>query len=480
MIRSFRLSRRKLVLTFLFTLMLAGVAEATLRVVGYFYLSSFYKRQISNRLAPNEGENINILCLGESSTAGLWVDWNDSYPKQLESMLRQFYETQQIRVIVPIHVGQNSSQVSNRISDYIDLYRPKLILAMIGYNNEWSLAESHIGQFLPVSETSGWKVKALITLDGLRLFKVLRYGYHALSNAEVSLPRERLAIWGHPELVRYPPADWVYSFARSNKPAFVEMWKYDVRRVVREAKAQNTSMMLMTYHINPTYLSSDEFVTLAAEEKIPLVRNDIPFDDLSRKGTISRYVTHDDWHPNRFGYAIIANNAFREITRGDLLSLGNRTTEVRMPVDAQQAEEFPVYAEPGGIDFGSPGVMAFLGEGWSWPEGRFRWTDSVKSEILFAVSNPDFRKLELRMHPFVFPGRLETQRLLISLNGRSIANLVLTDTNSSIYMVDLPTGVLRQRNVLQLEVPDARAPQELKISQDSRRLGIAMEWVRLR
>jgi hypothetical protein len=454
------------------------LAELGLRAAGYFYLARFYAQQFE--AAANGLDGINIVCLGESSTSGLGVEWKDSYPKQLETMLREFYGTSKIRVIVPVHVGQNSSQVSNRIADYIQLYRPKLIVAMMGYNNEWSLAESHIGQFLPASSISGWKVRTLIALDGLRLFKVIRYGYHSVFSGDSSSARDRLVLLGHPELVRYPPADWVYDFAAANKPAFVALWKSDTRHVFEAAKAQHVGAVLMTYHINPTYLSNDDFVTLADEEKVPLVRNDAPFRELVDKGTVSRYLTSDHWHPNRFGYAIIATNLFREIVHENLLGLGGTETEATQPpVNIDDAEQFSIYPVPNGIDFKSTDHEKFIGEGWSGQEGFFRWTDSTKADILFALATARYDKLEMKLRPFLLRGQLDMQRLVIKLNGRPIATLELRDPNPKVYSVELPSEILSRKNVLQFELPDARSPKELKVSPDSRQLGIAMEWLRL-
>src|SRR5689334_341010 len=73
MIRFARLSRRKFVRILLLLVAVAFLAELGLRVAGHFYLASFYKRQYE--ALPDGLEAINIVCLGESSTAGLWVDW---------------------------------------------------------------------------------------------------------------------------------------------------------------------------------------------------------------------------------------------------------------------------------------------------------------------------------------------------------------------------------------------------------------------
>lgn len=462
-------------------ILLAGLlllAELGLRAAGYFYLARFYAQQFE--AVTNGAEGINIVCLGESSTAGVGVEWKDSYPKQLETMLRESYGTARIRVVVPAHVGQNSSQVSNRIADYIKLYHPKLIVAMMGYNNEWSLAESHIGRFLPASSVSAWEVRALIALDSLRLFKVARYGYHSVFSSNATSERDRLVVLGHPELVRYPPADWVYDFARSNKPAFVALWKSDMQHVFEAAKAHGVGGVLMTYHINPTYLGTDEFTTLASEEKVPLVRNDAPFSDLVEKGTVSRYLTSDHWHPNRFGYAIIAADLFREIVHENLLGLGGRLpAAVQSSVKLEEAEQFSIYPGQNGIDFRSPDHDRFIGQGWSAQEGFFRWTDSAKADILFALDNVRYDRLEMKLRPFLLRGQLDSQRLIVKLNGREIARRELRDPAPKVYSVELPSGVLARENVLQFELPDLRAPKELKASPDPRQLGIAMEWLKL-
>ncbi|MFH1878349.1 MAG: hypothetical protein ABH883_06040, partial [Candidatus Omnitrophota bacterium] len=82
------------------------VIEIVLRIAGYFYLNRLYTGSFLSRF-NNADTDINIVCLGESSTAGLWVSWKDSYPKQLQRKLRFFYHNDNIKVIVPPHVGQN-------------------------------------------------------------------------------------------------------------------------------------------------------------------------------------------------------------------------------------------------------------------------------------------------------------------------------------------------------------------------------------
>lgn len=306
----------------IFIIFLLGIAlEAALRMAGGVYLYRLHLLSFKNT-NPAPG-SINIICLGESSTAGIWVAREETYPKQLEEKLRQFYPQDNINVIIPPHLGQNTSQIANRIKGYLNLYKPKLTILMAGYNNEWSLAESHIGLFLSDSSHEKIKVKSLIFLNNLRLFKLARYLWLRFITRDQSeyMVSNKHYVWGERELVRVPPEKWVYSFAAANREAFINLWQYDAGNIIKEAKRHNVKVVLMTYHINPTYIPADNFISLAKQYGILLVRNDQAFLSLIQDGTINDYLLHDHWHPNKKGYAIIADNVFRCIVTNNLLDL---------------------------------------------------------------------------------------------------------------------------------------------------------------
>ncbi len=335
---------RKTLLFFLTVILICLVTEMGLRIAGHIYLSKSYIEAYRAQYGNSKGENINIVCLGESSTEGLWVKWEDSYPKQLENQLRQFYSNNNIKVIVPPHIGQNTSQVANRINRYISLYRPKLIILMVGCNNTWSFAESHIIKFMTEFNKENWKVRVLLVLDNFRLFKVLRYAYlkFAAKCKSISNRDYLLFAFGHPEYVLPETAIWPYFFEdlndsqkqkvnrlyregffeKLNRRAFAELWKFDVRYIIQEAKLHNVKIVLMTYHINPMrYISINDYMAMAEEQGILLIRNDISFDSLIKRGVINNFILSDNWHPNKLGYSIIANNIFEEVKNNDLLQL---------------------------------------------------------------------------------------------------------------------------------------------------------------
>jgi len=308
---------------FLVILLAVFCVEIALRTAGDLYLRKLYVHKYGR--VKGIPENLIVLCLGESTTGGLWVDRQHSYPAQLKTMLQGKYTSKEIDVIVPPHVGQNTSQVSNRIKHYIDLYQPHLIILMLGANNEWSLAESHIRQFIKFDTVDSLKVHLLIRLNALRVFKMARYVYLKYWLKEKSqhiLELEQTHyIWGGAESTRYPPRKWVYGFAGSNQEAFVNLWRYDVEKIVSSAKKENIPVIIMTYHIQPTYLSSEEFVSLAQKFNISLVRNDLVFSKFTKDATIQEYLVadKDSFHPNEKGYAIIAQNVFKAIIEDHLL-----------------------------------------------------------------------------------------------------------------------------------------------------------------
>jgi lysophospholipase L1-like esterase len=291
-------------------------AEIILRITGQIYLSRMYVRD----LTPG---GVRILCLGESSTQGLGVPYQDSYPAQLQARLNEHYH-RRFDVIVPPHVGQNTSQVANRVAEYLDEYHPKLVVIMVGVNNEWALRESHIGRFLTGSDAHSWSVSAQIALDGVRLFRVARYLWLRVTSHGADDERwvdvERMAALGHPGFTRYPPPREVYAFALRNQDAFFALWHSDVKAIIEAVQRGGAQPLLMTYHI-PGWVPVEAFVRMAEETGAPLVRNDLAFAAIADKGTLADYLLADHWHPNKRGYAIIADDVFQQITKLDLLGL---------------------------------------------------------------------------------------------------------------------------------------------------------------
>lgn len=304
--------------------------EIALRFCGFVYISMHKVKGVQE--FERSREDIYVLCLGESSTFGIGAEPMNSYPKQLEKKLKDYYGNDHIKVIAPNHVGNGTSQISARMGGYIRLYNPKLIILMAGVNNEVALTESNIVKFLNGTTTDIIKVKMLIILDSLRSFRFIRNLYMKFVVRSANFKHVRFINGGGRsifKLLRPPdmPPAWIYAFAKKNGEAFVELWRYDIKKMIEEAKNKNINILLMTYHRNPAYLKSEEYVSMANNEKVLLVRNDETFEALFKKEVIEDYLSNDGWHPNKLGYSIIAKNAFEYIKSNDLLGLNASVKE---------------------------------------------------------------------------------------------------------------------------------------------------------
>jgi lysophospholipase L1-like esterase len=310
---------------FLIVFVLAlALLEVLLRLAGHIYVRNIVASNTAAR--PTD---TTILCLGESTTVGLWVDWEDSYPKQLEKMLRKHYQRENLNVIVPVHIGQNSSQIANRTTQYLDMYNPALVIMMIGANNLWSLEESHAIHFFELYSKRTILFSALMLLNESRTFKLARYLYLRVTT------KRTVDYWG-PIGTAWPPQDWVYGVADANPNAFKLMWAYDARLVISESQKRGISVLMMTYPIHPrNYVPVDLMQLVSSEKAVSLVRNDESFSKLNNRGILNEYLMHDRWHPNGMGYRIVAENAFKVIVEEDLLktrtSRGNAKAATPLP-----------------------------------------------------------------------------------------------------------------------------------------------------
>jgi len=69
--------------------------------------------------------------------------------------------------------------------------------------------------------------------------------------------------------------------------------------------------------------------------------------------------------------------------------------------------------------------------------------------------------------------------LQVRLNGQIVARLILDKPATAEYAIALSRDFLANENDLTFELPDAESPMRLGISEDSRRLGISVEWLEI-
>lgn len=305
--------------------------ELGLRLAGYLYAKKFYAGLDGGAGSPGA---INILAVGESSTIGIWLKHVDreSYPKQLESLLRAHYGNDRINVIIPgPGIGWNTSQMANRFQTYYEIYRPRLVIFMVGANNWWSFSESHLGKFLvPEGGIKGrlklMMVRTLMALDGLKVVKVIKHAYFAVTQRDDSFQFAPLkgridGVLGRPDVELWRPNSLVPSVLRnaSLEEPERQLLRFDLGIMIDAAK--DSHIMLMTYPVQAVPIS--QLGEIARECNIPLIRNDSSFEEAigSQKELLDVYFFSDHWHPNAKGYSIIARNVFDYIRANDLMRL---------------------------------------------------------------------------------------------------------------------------------------------------------------
>ncbi|MBV9784701.1 MAG: hypothetical protein JO264_12900 [Acidisphaera sp.] len=132
------------------------------------------------------------------------------------------------------------------------------------------------------------------------------------------------------------------------------------------------------------------------------------------------------------------------------------------------------------IDFAEGGNSgAYKGAGWSDEEETHSWMEGGVAELILPIEGGDRPlALEFAVFPFVHPPLLERQQLQVEVNGRLAVSLELSDTEELriVLTPDQLAGSAPQ--LLTFRQPDAVSPSSVGVSDDPRRLGCGLMWLR--
>jgi hypothetical protein len=132
------------------------------------------------------------------------------------------------------------------------------------------------------------------------------------------------------------------------------------------------------------------------------------------------------------------------------------------------------------IDFGDGGNgSAFTAVGWSTPEATETWSVGDRSWLILparALAAAYVMRLTLR--PNVVPGRLAAQRLLVAVNGQTVAQFSIA--RRCVRACRIPWSVLEGLGHIEVafDTPDAARPADLG-GTDGRQLGVALAELQL-
>lgn len=131
---------KKIFLIFLGILISFLIIEFSLHIGGYFFQLQTKKGEITKNFSRAK-DSLRILCVGDSFTFGVGAKNGDSYPEQLQKLLNE--ENMKWTVYNLGAGGMNSSTLLLKLPEWIKLYRPRMIVLLIGANDIWNFQNSN-------------------------------------------------------------------------------------------------------------------------------------------------------------------------------------------------------------------------------------------------------------------------------------------------------------------------------------------------
>jgi len=120
-----------------------AILEIFLRICGLIFVSS---QEFSNRRSMKQKDTYKIVCLGESTTAFFRTE---PYPPLLEEILNNANVGTRFSVINKGAVSAGTPDIMYGLKDNLDLYKPDMVIVMMGINDCGYLSYKVIPSFGP-------------------------------------------------------------------------------------------------------------------------------------------------------------------------------------------------------------------------------------------------------------------------------------------------------------------------------------------
>ena len=286
------------VLFLLLTLALFLVlAEAVLRVVGWFYY-----RPIDadlRRLASAPGEGFRILCLGDSHTYGLDASREQSYPRQLARLLNNASAGTNYVVVNGGVPGSNSSQALTLLNKVLaePSGRPDLVVVCVGKNNNHNFRQARFwrDESMKTRSTKEQVEYLLANSKAYRLGLITVVYARLLLSLGINLEFSNV-IWNHDFLV-----SWLVR---------------DLEEMVDRVRGAGGEIAFLSYSLPAP--SVDESMKIVARRKdVPVINVfwfGLPLGPVGMAG-----LTGPTGHPNAKGYAAVARSVHEALLKNALI-----------------------------------------------------------------------------------------------------------------------------------------------------------------
>ena len=136
------------------------------------------------------------------------------------------------------------------------------------------------------------------------------------------------------------------------------------------------------------------------------------------------------------------------------------------------------------INFGNNGnAKHFKLDGWAKAEEVFTWTVGHEASLRIPIYFPDSSHITLKaiMSGFIKPGKADQQVVYVMVNGTELERWVFETPGFQGKDLVIPSEILLESGALCItfRMPDAVSPYQTGLSDDERRLGIAVQSIEL-
>ena len=244
------------------------------------FLSGQYLLRTKRKAKYDEGDPIQITCVGDSHTFGVGTSMQYSYPKQLEKLLNNNNPSQRFSVINLGRPGASPSLQFKELKKFLDRNDTDLVILLTGRNVSHEVAEWEI-----VSFPKSVKYNAL-SLRSVRFLKEL-FTYIAEKN---------------------PLSPDIRKTTVKEKP-YNNYMNYYLNKIKALCIDKNSRLILLSYY-NSSYGTIEKF---AEKYNIPYFKFTKSFKMLFASDDRRKYISPDMSHMNRSGNKFFAEELYRHL-----------------------------------------------------------------------------------------------------------------------------------------------------------------------
>jgi lysophospholipase L1-like esterase len=247
--------------------------------------------------------SLRIICLGDSSTLGVKVKAEETYPKQLEKALNENDNSRHYEVLNAGCSGYSSFNGLKLLEDkgLLFAYKPDIVIIYFGLNDHF--------MWHGLSDTNSYQLRMLN-----KQFK-RSYLYSFLWKASKRILGDKFKLTNKigKFAVRLPP----------------EEYRSTLKRIITLLQSYKIKAMLITYPVESGLFVDNESVCLerlrsyngmTREISKKYKINLLDLEKIFSKDANGTKLFADAYHPSGYGHKVIANAIYEELLRGDFFT----------------------------------------------------------------------------------------------------------------------------------------------------------------